>query len=174
MIIEDIQSSISLTRAIEIEDNASFEQFHQVILAVFQEETPKKHAFQITRSNGKKQSNLTIRQQPSGNQVEEDPFHYNEESEILTLFEDIAYEKDVLLDHYFKKIGDTARFVCTVEEASQHTITLNKTVPPEPGITYPICTAAQGSLAQVNSKSKKKDFRKGFVGGDQPDSRFCS
>lgn len=163
MIIEDIQSSISLTRTIEIEDNSSFEQFHQVILAVFQEESPKKYVFQITRSIGKKRSNLTIRQQPSGEHVEEDPFNYNDASESMSLFEDSAYERDVLLNHYFKQSGDTAQFVSNEEESSYYTITLKKTAAPAPRVAYPICTAAKGSLDQKNSKRKKRISEKALL-----------
>ena len=63
--IEKIMVNGPLSRTIQIEDSSTFEQLYQEILGVFKEKTPKNHSFQIVCSNGKKQSGVTIKQQPS-------------------------------------------------------------------------------------------------------------
>ncbi|SFE67504.1 plasmid pRiA4b ORF-3 family protein [Trichococcus pasteurii] len=118
------------SHTIRVEDSSTFEQLHQEILKAFQEEAPKNHSFQIVRSNGKKQSGVTIKQQPTSDQVAEDPFMYNEDSENTSLFEESSYEKDTSLKDFFKKPGDSATYISVQDVPTEYTITLNRTLSP--------------------------------------------
>ena len=117
------------SHTIRVEDSSTFEQLHQEILKAFQEEAPKNHSFQIVRSNGKKQSGITIKQ-PSAGQVAEDRFIYTEDSDNTSLFEESSYEKDVPLNNYFKKPGDAATYISGQDVPNEYTITLNRTLSP--------------------------------------------
>ena len=88
MTIEKNLLTEPISHTIRIEESSTFEQLYQDILQVLQEEAPKNHSFQIMRSNGKKQSGVTIQPQPASDQVAEDPFVYNEESENTSLFDE--------------------------------------------------------------------------------------
>lgn len=134
MTIEKILSTGPISCTIRIEDSATFEQLHQEILEIFQEDAPKKHSFQIIRSNGKKQSGITIRQQPAADQTNRKPFVYNEGTDSPLLFEDSAYEKDVPLNNYFKKVGDAATYIPIQDVPNEYTITLNRTLSPAEAI----------------------------------------
>ena len=137
--IEKIMVNGPLSRTIQIEDSSTFEQLHQEILGVFKEQSPKNHSFQIARSNGKKQSGVTIKQQPAADQVADDSVIYKEDSENTSLFEESAYEKDVPLNNYFKKPGDTATYISRQDVPNEYTITLNRTLSP-----------AEALLAELN------------------------
>jgi len=130
MKIEKILLTGPITHTIRIEDNATFEQLHHEVLESFQEDAPKNHSFQIIRSNGKKQSGITIQQQSSTEKVDEEPFVYNEDTDSMLLFEDSAYEKNVPLNNYFKKAGDAATYISSQDVPNEYTITLNKTLSP--------------------------------------------
>ncbi|MPM15948.1 hypothetical protein SDC9_62322 [bioreactor metagenome] len=145
------------SHTIRVEDSSTFEQLHQEILEAFQEEAPKNHSFQIARSNGKKQSGVTIKQQPSADQVDEDPFIYTEDSENTSLFEESSYEKDTSLKDFFKKPGDAATYISVQDVPTEYTITLNRTISP-----------AEALLAEFNrimdlspEKGEKYDDLKG-------------
>ncbi|SYZ78016.1 plasmid pRiA4b ORF-3 family protein [Trichococcus shcherbakoviae] len=145
------------SHTIRVEDSSTFEQLHQEILEAFQEEASKNHSFQIARSNGKKQSGITIKQQPSADQVDEDPFIYTEDSENTSLFEESSYEKDTSLKDFFKKPGDAATYISVQDVPTEYTITLNRTLSP-----------AEALLAEFNrimdlspEKGEKYDDLKG-------------
>jgi hypothetical protein len=121
------------SHTIRVEDSSTFEQLHQEILEAFQEDAPKNHSFQIVRSNGKKQSDVTIKQ-PIADQVAADSFIYNEDSENTALLEESAYEKDVPLNNYFKKPGDAATYISGQDVPNEYTITLNRTLSPAEGL----------------------------------------
>lgn len=145
------------SHTIRVEDSSTFEQLHQEILEAFQEEASKNHSFQIARSNGKKQSGITIKQQSSADQVDEDPFIYTEDSENTSLFEESSYEKDTSLKDFFKKPGDAATYISVQDVPTEYTITLNRTLSP-----------AEALLAEFNrimdlspEKGEKYDDLKG-------------
>ena len=128
--IEKIMVNGPISRTIQIEDSSTFEQLHQEILGVFKEQAPKNHSFQIVRSNGKKQSGVTIKQQPSDDQAVDDHFVYNDDSESNRLFQEASYEKDIPLKNYFKKPGDAATYISVQDVPTEYTITLNRTLSP--------------------------------------------
>lgn len=120
-----------ISHILRIEDNSTFEQLYQEILEAFKEEAPKNHSFQIVRSNGKKQSGVTIQQQTASDQAIDEHFVYNAASESSRLFEESSYEKDALVKNYFKKPGDAATYISVQDVPNEYTITLNRTLSPE-------------------------------------------
>ena len=134
MTIEKNLLTEPISHTIRIEDNSTFEQLYQDILEVLQEEAPKNHSFQIMRSNGKKQSGVTIQPQPASDQVAEDPFVYNEDSENTSLFDERFYENDTSVKDYFKKPGDAATYISVQDIPNEYTVTFSKTLTPAEAI----------------------------------------
>ena len=138
-----------ISHTIRIEDNSTFEQLYQDILQVLQEEAPKNHSFQIMRSNGKKQSGVTIQPQPASDQVSEDPFVYNEDSENTSLFDERFYENGTPLKDYFKKPGDAATYISVQDIPDEYTVTFSKTLTP-----------AEAILAELNQLIERSPERR--------------
>ena len=134
MTIEKNLLTEPISHTIRIEDNSTFEQLYQDILEVLQEEAPKNHSFQIIRSNGKKQSGVSIQPQPASDQVSEDPFVYNEDSENTSLFDERFYENGTPLKDYFKKPGDAATYISVQDIPDEYTVTFSKTLTPAEAI----------------------------------------
>ena len=134
MTIEKNLLTEPISHTIRIEDNSTFEQLYQDILEVLQEEAPKNHSFQIIRSNGKKQSGVSIQPQPASDQVSEDPFVYNEDSENTSLFDERFYENGTPLKDYFKKPGDAATYISVQDIPDEYTVTFRKTLTPAEAI----------------------------------------
>ena len=134
MTIEKNLLTEPISHTIRIEESSTFEQLYQDILQVLQEEAPKNHSFQIMRSNGKKQSGVTIQPQPASDQVAEDPFIYNEDSENTSLFDERFYENDTAVKDYFKKPGDAATYISVQDIPNEYTVTFSKTLTPAEAI----------------------------------------
>ena len=134
MTIEKNLLTEPISHTIRIEESSTFEQLYQDILQVLQEEAPKNHSFQIMRSNGKKQSGVTIQPQPASDQVAEDPFVYNEDSENTSLFDERFYENDTSVKDYFKKPGDAATYISVQDIPNEYTVTFSKTLTPAEAI----------------------------------------
>ena len=134
MTIEKNLLTEPISHTIRIEESSTFEQLYQDILQVLQEEAPKNHSFQIMRSNGKKQSGVTIQPQPASDQVAEDPFVYNEDSENTSLFDERFYENDTSVKVYFKKPGDAATYISVQDIPNEYTVTFSKTLTPAEAI----------------------------------------
>ena len=134
MTIEKNLLTEPISHTIRIEESSTFEQLYQDILQVLQEEAPKNHSFQIMRSNGKKQSGVTIQPQPASDQVAEDPFVYNEDSENTSLFDERFYENDTAVKDYFKKPGDAATYISVQDIPNEYTVTFSKTLTPAEAI----------------------------------------
>ena len=149
MTIEKNLLTEPISHTIRIEDNSTFEQLYQDILEVLQEEAPKNHSFQIMRSNGKKQSGVTIQPQPASDQVAEDPFVYNEDSENTSLFDERFYENDTSVKDYFKKPGDAATYISVQDIPNEYTVTFSKTLTP-----------AEAILAELNQLIERSPERR--------------
>ena len=134
MTIEKNLLTEPISHTIRIEESSTFEQLYQDILQVLQEEAPKNHSFQIIRSNGKKQSGVSIQPQPASDQVAEDPFVYNEDSENTSLFDERFYENDTAVKDYFKKPGDAATYISVQDIPNEYTVTFSKTLTPAEAI----------------------------------------
>ena len=134
MTIEKNLLTEPISHTIRIEESSTFEQLYQDILQVLQEEAPKNHSFQIMRSNGKKQSGVTIQPQPASDQVAEDPYVYNEDSENTSLFDERFYENDTAVKDYFKKPGDAATYISVQDIPNEYTVTFSKTLTPAEAI----------------------------------------
>ena len=134
MTIEKNLLTEPISHTIRIEESSTFEQLYQDILEVLQEEAPKNHSFQIMRSNGKKQSGVTIQPQPASDQVSEDPFVYNEDSENTSLFDERFYENGTPLKDYFKKPGDAATYISVQDIPDEYTVTFRKSLSPSEAI----------------------------------------
>ena len=134
MTIEKNLLTEPISHTIRIEESSTFEQLYQDILQVLQEEAPKNHSFQIIRSNGKKQSGVSIQPQPASDQVAEDPFVYNEDSENTSLFDERFYENGTPLKDYFKKPGDAATYISVQDIPNEYTVTFSKTLTPAEAI----------------------------------------
>ena len=134
MTIEKNLLTEPISHTIRIEESSTFEQLYQDILEVLQEEAPKNHSFQIIRSNGKKQSGVSIQPQPASDQVSEDPFVYNEDSENTSLFDERFYENGTPLKDYFKKPGDAATYISVQDIPNEYTVTFSKTLTPAEAI----------------------------------------
>ena len=172
MTIEKNLLTEPISHTIRIEDNSTFEQLYQDILEVLQEEAPKNHSFQIMRSNGKKQSGVTIQPQPASDQVAEDPFVYNEDSENTSLFDERFYENDTSVKDYFKKPGDAATYISVQDIPNEYTVTFSKTLTPaeailaelnqlierspERGESYDILKGQLDELTQLLNPSSRK------------------
>jgi len=172
MTIEKNLLTEPISHTIRIEDNSTFEQLYQDILEVLQEEAPKNHSFQIMRSNGKKQSGVTIQPQPASDQVAEDPFIYNEDSENTSLFDERFYENDTAVKDYFKKPGDAATYISVQDIPNEYTVTFSKTLTPaeailaelnqlierspERGDSYDILKGQLDELTQLLNPSSRK------------------
>ena len=149
MTIEKNLLTEPISHTIRIEDNSTFEQLYQDILEVLQEEAPKNHSFQIIRSNGKKQSGVSIQPQPASDQVSEDPFVYNEDSENTSLFDERFYENGTPLKDYFKKPGDAATYISVQDIPDEYTVTFSKTLTP-----------AEAILAELNQLIERSPERR--------------
>ena len=149
MTIEKNLLTEPISHTIRIEDNSTFEQLYQDILEVLQEEAPKNHSFQIIRSNGKKQSGVSIQPQPASDQVAEDPFVYNEDSENTSLFDERFYENGTPLKDYFKKPGDAATYISVQDIPDEYTVTFRKTLTP-----------AEAILAELNQLIERSPERR--------------
>ena len=149
MTIEKNLLTEPISHTIRIEDNSTFEQLYQDILEVLQEEAPKNHSFQIIRSNGKKQSGVSIQPQPASDQVSEDPFVYNEDSENTSLFDERFYENDTSVKDYFKKPGDAATYISVQDIPDEYTVTFRKTLTP-----------AEAILAELNQLIERSPERR--------------
>lgn len=149
MTIEKNLLTEPISHTIRIEDNSTFEQLYQDILEVLQEEAPKNHSFQIIRSNGKKQSGVSIQPQPASDQVSEDPFVYNEDSENTSLFDERFYENDTSVKDYFKKPGDAATYISVQDIPNEYTVTFSKTLTP-----------AEAILAELNQLIERSPERR--------------
>lgn len=149
MTIEKNLLTEPISHTIRIEDNSTFEQLYQDILEVLQEEAPKNHSFQIIRSNGKKQSGVSIQPQPASDQVSEDPFVYNEDSENTSLFDERFYENGTPLKDYFKKPGDAATYISVQDIPDEYTVTFRKTLTP-----------AEAILAELNQLIERSPERR--------------
>ena len=172
MTIEKNLLTEPISHTIRIEDNSTFEQLYQDILEVLQEEAPKNHSFQIIRSNGKKQSGVSIQPQPASDQVSEDPFVYNEDSENTSLFDERFYENDTSVKDYFKKPGDAATYISVQDIPDEYTVTFRKTLTPaeailaelnqlierspERGESYDILKGQLDELTQLLNPSSRK------------------
>ena len=172
MTIEKNLLTEPISHTIRIEDNSTFEQLYQDILEVLQEEAPKNHSFQIIRSNGKKQSGVSIQPQPASDQVSEDPFVYNEDSENTSLFDERFYENGTPLKDYFKKPGDAATYISVQDIPNEYTVTFSKTLTPaeailaelnqlierspERGDSYDIIKGQMDELTQLLNPSSRK------------------
>ena len=172
MTIEKNLLTEPISHTIRIEDNSTFEQLYQDILEVLQEEAPKNHSFQIIRSNGKKQSGVSIQPQPASDQVSEDPFVYNEDSENTSLFDERFYENDTSVKDYFKKPGDAATYISVQDIPNEYTVTFSKTLTPaeailaelnqlierspERGESYDILKGQLDELTQLLNPSSRK------------------
>ena len=149
MTIEKNLLTEPISHTIRIEESSTFEQLYQDILQVLQEEAPKNHSFQIMRSNGKKQSGVTIQPQPASDQVSEDPFVYNEDSENTSLFDERFYENDTSVKDYFKKPGDAATYISVQDIPNEYTVTFSKTLTP-----------AEAILAELNQLIERSPERR--------------
>ena len=149
MTIEKNLLTEPISHTIRIEESSTFEQLYQDILQVLQEEAPKNHSFQIMRSNGKKQSGVTIQPQPASDQVAEDPFVYNEDSENTSLFDERFYENDTSVKDYFKKPGDAATYISVQDIPNEYTVTFSKTLTP-----------AEAILAELNQLIERSPERR--------------
>ena len=149
MTIEKNLLTEPISHTIRIEESSTFEQLYQDILEVLQEEAPKNHSFQIMRSNGKKQSGVTIQPQPASDQVAEDPFIYNEDSENTSLFDERFYENDTSVKDYFKKPGDAATYISVQDIPNEYTVTFSKTLTP-----------AEAILAELNQLIERSPERR--------------
>ena len=149
MTIEKNLLTEPISHTIRIEESSTFEQLYQDILQVLQEEAPKNHSFQIMRSNGKKQSGVTIQPQPASDQVSEDPFVYNEDSENTSLFDERFYENGTPLKDYFKKPGDAATYISVQDIPDEYTVTFRKTLTP-----------AEAILAELNQLIERSPERR--------------
>ena len=149
MTIEKNLLTEPISHTIRIEESSTFEQLYQDILQVLQEEAPKNHSFQIMRSNGKKQSGVTIQPQPASDQVAEDPFVYNEDSENTSLFDERFYENDTAVKDYFKKPGDAATYISVQDIPNEYTVTFSKTLTP-----------AEAILAELNQLIERSPERR--------------
>ena len=149
MTIEKNLLTEPISHTIRIEESSTFEQLYQDILQVLQEEAPKNHSFQIMRSNGKKQSGVTIQPQPASDQVAEDPFVYNEDSENTSLFDERFYENGTPLKDYFKKPGDAATYISVQDIPNEYTVTFSKTLTP-----------AEAILAELNQLIERSPERR--------------
>ena len=149
MTIEKNLLTEPISHTIRIEESSTFEQLYQDILQVLQEEAPKNHSFQIMRSNGKKQSGVTIQPQPASDQVAEDPFVYNEDSENTSLFDERFYENDTSVKDYFKKPGDAATYISVQDIPDEYTVTFSKTLTP-----------AEAILAELNQLIERSPERR--------------
>lgn len=172
MTIEKNLLTEPISHTIRIEESSTFEQLYQDILQVLQEEAPKNHSFQIMRSNGKKQSGVTIQPQPASDQVSEDPFVYNEDSENTSLFDERFYENGTPLKDYFKKPGDAATYISVQDIPDEYTVTFRKTLTPaeailaelnqlierspERGDSYDIIKGQMDELTQLLNPSSRK------------------
>ena len=172
MTIEKNLLTEPISHTIRIEESSTFEQLYQDILEVLQEEAPKNHSFQIMRSNGKKQSGVTIQPQPASDQVAEDPFVYNEDSENTSLFDERFYENDTSVKDYFKKPGDAATYISVQDIPNEYTVTFSKTLTPaeailaelnqlierspERGESYDILKGQLDELTQLLNPSSRK------------------
>ena len=172
MTIEKNLLTEPISHTIRIEESSTFEQLYQDILQVLQEEAPKNHSFQIMRSNGKKQSGVTIQPQPASDQVAEDPFVYNEDSENTSLFDERFYENDTSVKDYFKKPGDAATYISVQDIPNEYTVTFSKTLTPaeailaelnqlierspERGESYDILKGQLDELTQLLNPSSRK------------------
>lgn len=172
MTIEKNLLTEPISHTIRIEESSTFEQLYQDILQVLQEEAPKNHSFQIMRSNGKKQSGVTIQPQPASDQVAEDPFVYNEDSENTSLFDERFYENDTSVKDYFKKPGDAATYISVQDIPNEYTVTFSKTLTPaeailaelnqlierspERGDSYDIIKGQLDELTQLLNPSSRK------------------
>lgn len=172
MTIEKNLLTEPISHTIRIEESSTFEQLYQDILEVLQEEAPKNHSFQIMRSNGKKQSGVTIQPQPASDQVAEDPFIYNEDSENTSLFDERFYENDTAVKDYFKKPGDAATYISVQDIPNEYTVTFSKTLTPaeailaelnqlierspERGESYDILKGQLDELTQLLNPSSRK------------------
>lgn len=172
MTIEKNLLTEPISHTIRIEESSTFEQLYQDILEVLQEEAPKNHSFQIMRSNGKKQSGVTIQPQPASDQVSEDPFVYNEDSENTSLFDERFYENDTAVKDYFKKPGDAATYISVQDIPNEYTVTFSKTLTPaeailaelnqlierspERGESYDILKGQLDELTQLLNPSSRK------------------
>ena len=172
MTIEKNLLTEPISHTIRIEESSTFEQLYQDILEVLQEEAPKNHSFQIMRSNGKKQSGVTIQPQPASDQVAEDPFVYNEDSENTSLFDERFYENDTAVKDYFKKPGDAATYISVQDIPDEYTVTFRKTLTPaeailaelnqlierspERGESYDILKGQLDELTQLLNPSSRK------------------
>ena len=149
MTIEKNLLTEPISHTIRIEESSTFEQLYQDILQVLQEEAPKNHSFQIMRSNGKKQSGVSIQPQPASDQVSEDPFVYNEDSENTSLFDERFYENDTSVKDYFKKPGDAATYISVQDIPDEYTVTFRKTLTP-----------AEAILAELNQLIERSPERR--------------
>ena len=149
MTIEKNLLTEPISHTIRIEESSTFEQLYQDILQVLQEEAPKNHSFQIIRSNGKKQSGVSIQPQPASDQVAEDPFVYNEDSENTSLFDERFYENDTSVKDYFKKPGDAATYISVQDIPDEYTVTFRKTLTP-----------AEAILAELNQLIERSPERR--------------
>ncbi|MFZ2454099.1 MAG: plasmid pRiA4b ORF-3 family protein [Trichococcus flocculiformis] len=149
MTIEKNLLTEPISHTIRIEESSTFEQLYQDILQVLQEEAPKNHSFQIIRSNGKKQSGVSIQPQPASDQVAEDPFVYNEDSENTSLFDERFYENGTPLKDYFKKPGDAATYISVQDIPDEYTVTFRKTLTP-----------AEAILAELNQLIERSPERR--------------
>ena len=172
MTIEKNLLTEPISHTIRIEESSTFEQLYQDILEVLQEEAPKNHSFQIIRSNGKKQSGVSIQPQPASDQVSEDPFVYNEDSENTSLFDERFYENGTPLKDYFKKPGDAATYISVQDIPNEYTVTFSKTLTPaeailaelnqlierspERGESYDILKGQLDELTQLLNPSSRK------------------
>ena len=172
MTIEKNLLTEPISHTIRIEESSTFEQLYQDILQVLQEEAPKNHSFQIMRSNGKKQSGVSIQPQPASDQVSEDPFVYNEDSENTSLFDERFYENDTAVKDYFKKPGDAATYISVQDIPNEYTVTFSKTLTPaeailaelnqlierspERGESYDILKGQLDELTQLLNPSSRK------------------
>ena len=172
MTIEKNLLTEPISHTIRIEESSTFEQLYQDILQVLQEEAPKNHSFQIIRSNGKKQSGVSIQPQPASDQVSEDPFVYNEDSENTSLFDERFYENGTPLKDYFKKPGDAATYISVQDIPDEYTVTFRKTLTPaeailaelnqlierspERGDSYDIIKGQMDELTQLLNPSSRK------------------
>ncbi|SFC10264.1 pRiA4b ORF-3-like protein [Alkalibacterium subtropicum] len=138
---------IPVWRRLQVDSEATFEEFHYILMAAFDWMGYSLYEFDIRKTRGKRLNGTRIGPKEGTPMTESNPL-------LLMLRQRLANPEDYDLPRYlidkneklsdwFKQEKDRALFTYDFRDDWEHEIVLEKILNPDPNVQYPLCTKAK-------------------------------
>ncbi|WP_028274523.1 plasmid pRiA4b ORF-3 family protein [Atopococcus tabaci] len=157
---------LPVTRTFHIPSDAAFYDLHEMIIASFNWEDIHPHVFEVMKSDGELVQGKVILSFLELFKEED------EEIDVETLKQrkdpDSTYEDDVLLEDYFKKVGDTIHYKYDGPDFWTHLITLQQVVHSNDDLEVPVCVDAENDAPEEHTQNQIHNFDETLRNDDSP------